>query len=290
MPRANLLDRVEKVIDAARKAATTSRARSQIDSTVICTEGYAEPGYDDPPSGLIAFGDWNVVSRYVGRKFQTIDDTPARLSKRLDRLGVELAWVDEWTCCDGCGKAVRTKPNSYSWRPSYIDDGCGTLICGECLRADPAEYLRALEGRSNACLTVDIDLEQCGYVLVEAGFEQGLYGGQAADPTLIAEALREQGVTRFLFKLDHSGQFDIDFSVWVHAEDASNLDAQKFAGAQKDGADRAENLRAALSDASRKMDECEGQIKIATCDLSTGTASVRTITPQEFVEGKALLR
>ena len=189
MPKANLLERVEKIIDAARKAATTSQGRSQIDCTVICAEGYAEPGYDDPKSGIIAFGNWNAVTRYDGQKFQTIDDAPARLAKLLERLGVELEWADEWTCCDGCGKAVRTKPNSYSWRPSYIDDGCGTLICGDCVRADPAEYLRSLEGRSDTCLTADIDLGECGYVLVEGGFEHGLYGGQTADPQLIAEAL-----------------------------------------------------------------------------------------------------
>ena len=49
---------------------------------------------------------------------------------------------------------------------------------------------------SNApsCLTISVELEEHGYVLVEGGFENGFYRGQDADPRLIAKALKDQGI------------------------------------------------------------------------------------------------
>lgn len=145
-----LLERVERIIEAGRSSAKTSEGRSQVDSITIATEGYAEPGYDDPRSGVIAFGNWNDISRYDGQKFHVIDDTPGRVASLLEKLGVELDWSDEWTICEGCHKAVRTQANSYRWRASYADDGCGSILCHECIKADPTDYLQSLEGDSTA--------------------------------------------------------------------------------------------------------------------------------------------
>lgn len=153
---------------------------------------------------------------------------------------------------------------------------------------EPAIHLRCLEGRSDTCLTLDIDLKAIDYVLVQDDFEYGLYGGQSADPALIANAVTEQGVERFLFKLDATRQFDTEFSLWVHKSELSKLDLDQFAAAKTDGIDPAANLRTALADASRKMNAIDGQIKVAHCNLSTGKATVRIVTPQEFVDGKAL--
>lgn len=63
MTKNELIQRVETIIEAGRKSAKTSQSRSQIDSITICTEGYAEPGYDNPKSGIVAFGNWNNVTR-----------------------------------------------------------------------------------------------------------------------------------------------------------------------------------------------------------------------------------
>src|SRR5262249_6021793 len=152
---------------------------------------------------------------------------PGRIATLLEKLGVELEWSDEWACCDQCGKAVRTKPDSYSWQAAYAstDDG---LTCHECMKADPSDYLRSLEGCSDRCVTIDLDLEAAGYRLLAGDFENGLYGGQADRPELIAEALREQGVERFIFHLDTTGQFDLSFSVWVHEEEFDLIDRNDF--------------------------------------------------------------
>ena len=242
----------------------------------------------NPESGIIAFGNWNRVTKYKNGSFVTIDDAPDQVADKLQKLGVELEWSDEWDFCQGCGKAFRTKPDSYSWQRNCIDDGCGTLACGKCVTEQPAIYLSCLEGRTDTCLTLDLDLSELDYVLLEDRFQYGLYGGQNADPEAIGDAVTEQGIERFLFKLEAVRQFDTEFSLWVHKSELSKLDQDQFAIASKSGHDPAINLSAALADASRKMNCIDGPIKFATCDLSTGTATVRSVTPQEFVAGNAL--
>jgi len=284
MSKDALIRRAEKQIEIAHRSAKTSQARSQIDSITICTE-YAEPGYSS--SGLIAFGNWNAVTSYTENKFGTVDDAPARLGTLLEKLGCELEWSDEWVCCDQCGRAVRTKPDSYRWQASYAstDDG---ILCHECLEEDPTDYLQSLEGTSERCVTMDLDLEAHGYKLVADDFENGLYGNQADRPELVAEALRKQGVDRFLFKLDSTGQFDLSFSVWVHEDEYDRIDREEFDAASVAGVDPAYQLQKALADASTKMAATEGQIKVAKADIGSGTARVRTVTPEEFVAGTAL--
>ncbi len=288
MTKNKVLKRVEAIIEAGRKSAKTIQGRSQIDCITICTEGYSEPGYDDPKSGVVAFGNWNNVTRYDGHEFHEIDSVPGRVASLLEKLGVELDWSDEWCICDGCRKAVRTQANSYRWRPSYADDGNGNILCHKCLKADPTEYLQSLEGSSNRCVTIDLDLEAAGYKLLSDDYQNGLYGGQSDRPELIAEALREQGVERFVFTLDSTGQFDIAFSVWVYEDEIDRIDMEEFETAPTAGVDPAIQMQKALADASTKMATTEGQIKVAKCDLDSGTARVRAVSVEDFVAGKAL--
>ena len=95
-------------------------------------------------------------------------------------------------------QGISTKPDSYRWQASYADDGSGPL-CHECIKADPTDYLQSLEGLSNRCVTIDLDLEEAGYKLLADDFENGLYGGQSDRPELIAQALREQGISVLYF-------------------------------------------------------------------------------------------
>jgi len=287
MTKHQLLQRVENIINAGRTSAKTNQGRSQIDCITICTEGYAEPGYDDPASGVIAFGKWNNVSRYDGHEFHTIDTAPGRVATLLEKLGVELDWSDEWAICDGCHKAVRTQANSYRWQASYASTDEG-IVCHECLKADPTDYLQSLEGSSDRCVTIDIDLEAHGYKLLSDDYQNGLYGGQSDRPELIAEALREQGVNRFIFNLDSTGQFDMSFSVYVHESEIGLIDREEFESAPTSGVDPAVQMQKALVDASSKMAATEGRIKVAKCDLDSGTARVRIVSPEDFVAGKAL--
>jgi hypothetical protein len=285
------IERVNRSIEAGVKSAKTSEGRSRIECIRLCSEGYAEPGYSDPESGVIAFGNWNDITRWDAAKheFVTIGDTPSRIAALLEKLGVELEWADEWACCAQCSKAVRTGPDSYNWKPSFWQDDSGSITCCGCISEDPTDYLMSLEGNTRKCVTLDIDLAEQGYVLLEDGFENGFHYGQDADPKLIGKLLREQGIERFLFNLDHTGQFDLGFSVWVHEDEFAEVDHEAWLDAEKDGPSVAGGLQRALQDATRKMsDQPDAGIKVAKCDVGTGTAQVRTVTPQEFLDGRAL--
>src|SRR5262249_4070974 len=130
--------------------------------------------------------------------------------------------------------------------------------------------------------------EEAGYKLLADDFENGLYGGQADRPELIAEALREQDVERFIFHLDSTGQFDMAFSVYIHESEFNLIDQDEFESAHVSGVDPAVQMQKALADASVKMATMTGGIRVAKCDLDSGTARVRTVTPEEFVAGHAL--
>lgn len=107
--------------------------KSQIECVQFHHNGYAEPGYTDPASGIIATGNWNSVTKYEGQigASTVLDDTPELLSDLLEKLGVEIEWFDEWADCDECGKLVRTQPDGWDWHPSY-QVGDGWLECDEC--------------------------------------------------------------------------------------------------------------------------------------------------------------
>lgn len=256
--------------------------------------GYAEPGYDDPPSGIVALGNWNNRSRWdeETRTFVVLDNTMPRIARILERLGVEIEWHDEWIDCCDCNKLVRTQPDCYSWQKSYHMDGDGgDLLCVECLKRDAAEYLASLEGSHTQCNTIDaINPEDYGYIRVnEDSFENGFHPGQADSPEKIAAALRRGGIERFLFGLDSVGQFDARFSVYIHLDES--LAGARIAlhlGDVRMEVSPAEAMEKALRQASEQSAalRASGQdgIIYSTCH-GDGTATTRIVSPQEFLEG-----
>lgn len=226
-------------------------------------DGYAEPGYDDPKSGLIATGNWNPSQRLErvwpvdtpdwlkfsnqeGKdKLQRVEDyTMSRIGVILGKLGTVLEWEDEWCACSECNKLVRTEPDSYSWTRSYwLQDGIG-LYCQDCVKDDPEDYLEYLEGNSNAANTLDLNLEEQGYQKIDEEYENGLYGGQCDNPHKIAESLGKLGINRFIFDIDGVNQFDTSFSVWVHKSEYHKFDPDKI---ESKGPDPAHAMRDALA-------------------------------------------
>jgi hypothetical protein len=277
--------RASALLELAERCAPTSQGRCRVADVTLHHEGYAEPGYDNPASGIVALGDWNDISTYQDGKWVSEDNTLCRLGAMLEKLGVALEWNDEWTTCDDCGKLIRTSPNSYCWKFSgwQSDDGC---VCSECVMKDPEDYLENMEGETTRAVTLEIDPAKHGYTQLEGWFEHGLYGGQNADPKVIAKSLKKLGVTRFLFVLDDVGQFDARFSVYVHDSEMENLDRGKWAAAETDGPDLVAGLERALSAASTEMAKLpEGQgIKYAKVKAD-GTAEVKLVSPQDFIDG-----
>lgn len=161
-----------------------------------CASTYGEPGYSDPQAGIL-FANWN--------------DVPRHIINGLERRGFELEWSDEW-CTDSNGRAYRTSPDSYGWRPSYVYLD-GEILGRDEARADPSWYVEEyLLNDPDRADTFDINLAALGFTMREQ-CEHGWHPGQTDDPKKIYAELEEK--FDVVFQLDSSGQFDIHFSVWV---------------------------------------------------------------------------
>ncbi len=261
-------------------------ACAKLEAVTFCTQGYIEPGYDDPDSGLIAIGDFNAITvspisavhLLDSLPIHVVDDTPQRVAYLLQELGVELLPQDEWTVCDECGGAVRTNSESYTWKQFAWTNMDGDFICGDCVTANSSSYLEWHEDREDKCLTLDaIDPEDHGYVLVES-FMHGLHPGQDASPRMIAKAIRQQGILRFLFRLDRAGQYDICFSLFIQDSEFSKLDLDVWKTATKNGPSLSEEDRLAALDAPVQTDHISTS---ASWPPRNGTTSLRLFTPAQ---------
>jgi hypothetical protein len=269
---------IDQILERAETVAKSRNTVSKLQAITFAA-GCIEPGYDDNPTAL---GNWNNESTYENGKWTITDDTIGRVARILERMGYELHWSDEWVICEECGKCFRCQADSYGWQLyGVIDDG--GCACAECI--DPADHLESLENKPRKALTIDsIDPSEFGYIRInDSDYENGLYGGQCDDPKKIADSLRAQGIHRFIFRIESVGQFDLNFSAWIHESESAKLDSADIVSA---GPDPAVAMQNALKDASAKMAQLpDGKgIKYARCNAD-GTADVRIVSPDEFIQG-----
>ena len=180
----------------------------------------AGQGYDDcddKPKAVL-FGNWNDCSTRnpETRGFTVLCRCMPRIASIAEKAGYSIEWEDEWSTCSECGKALRTRPDSYGWRPQYVITE-GEILCRECIT--PHEEIRRCIGDANASLADWIVPEEYGYHAVVDGFETGLHPGQNDQPKAVAEKLRAAGIKRFLFAVTGQGQFDVSWNVYVRARD-----------------------------------------------------------------------
>lgn len=181
---------------------------------MYAAQGYAEPGYSDPDTGIVVLANWNEAHHDRSRKATKEELSMPRLQALLEHFGAAIEWSDEWYVCS-CGKCVRAKPDSYGWTPSYwMYDG--EIECAECVEKDPSGYLEFLTGNADAALTMDVNLREYGYKGVRVTYETGWHAGQTDDPHAVAASLEDLGVTKYIFQIDENRQFDTSWSVWVH--------------------------------------------------------------------------
>ena len=250
-------------------------------------DGYAEPGYDlrDDQIGIV-FANWNNKSHYdrETHEFVITDNTMPRLARIAEWLGFVTEWSDEWSVCE-CGKAFRISGDSYSWTMygHWFDEW---VECGDCIKENPSDYIEDIEDKHRKANTIwGLDLTEHGYARVDVEFEHGLYGGQDACPEVILKTLNGAGVCGVVFNVDATGQFDCAFSAYVRKEDLKEAQEALAGGDTKCDIDPATAMDMALRDASAKMAQLEGDgIKYAQCK-EDGTADVRLVSPQEWVEG-----
>lgn len=209
--------RTQRIIEAAKHSTTNREVLYRLENMDWAAE-YAEPGYTTPENGAgIYFSNWNDVGPWNAKPGER-DGTMGRVAALLEKAGADIQWEDEWHTCSQCGRAIRTSPDSYGWKRSYVDTG-DELVCARCVEEGPEPYLEEFEGKPDRAWTLDIDPAEHGYALVEDGFESGWHHGQDDNPEEIAERLRAQGIARFLFRVDGVGQFDVGFSVYRKVEE-----------------------------------------------------------------------
>jgi len=133
-----LLDRVRKYIDVAINLANkTDKCANNHLENIILTIDTELDSENEKTYKVFAIGNWNNTDRY-NEETNTREDTSnivKRLSDILERVGVELRWEDEVSFCGDCGKMIETQPDSYFWKPNYIELD-GDYICLECVDED----------------------------------------------------------------------------------------------------------------------------------------------------------
>jgi hypothetical protein len=245
-------------------------------------EGYADGR--EAPKG-IAYGNWNDDDSYDRVKRERVK-SPGKIMSRLcnilERMGVQIEWSDTVSTCDSCGLLIETHPNSYGWRPRYVETDDG-LTCAKCLEGDEENYLETLEGDARRSCIETIDPSEHGYVKIAEDLQRGFHSGQDADPRVIAKALRAKGVSRFLFQVDDVGQFDATFSVYVHTEEANKV--TELTPAETDGPSVSEAMKRGLQAAAQQSSVLERSGGVVYSQINEdGTANTRVISRDEFIE------
>lgn len=268
-----------KIIEAGLASVKNQNARWSIEAIQLHS-GYSEPGYDGE---FIATGNWNDITVYnkETNKFDLVDDTPGRVGRALEKLGFEIEWEDEWIACSICNNLVRTQPNSYSWQRAYVDDS-NEIVCCNCVKEEPAQYLELFEGNSKKAWTIEgVNPEDFGYAQVAKEFENGWYGGQNDDPNAIAASLQKMGIRRFLFDITSVGQFDTHFRVLVHESEMQKFSQQAFAEDDTTGPDPAVIMQNALQNIPVVSNPGPGVVVHSV--NKDGTVDTKIVSPEDFV-------
>jgi hypothetical protein len=221
----NIARRAERILDIAKNMAQGlgCSVENRIEEIRLHYDGYAEPGYSSE-SGLVATGNWNNVDvdNHLTHTHKVVSNLPNRIFSMFEKMGIECEWSDEWTACSSCGMLVRTSPDSYEWtRSYYFYESSGDIACIECLLEDTDSYLAELEDNPDTANTMScIDPADHGYIKVnEDSYETGWHPWQNDSRAKVAKELRAKGISRFLFNIDSVGQFDSQWSVYVHSEE-----------------------------------------------------------------------
>jgi hypothetical protein len=211
----SLLEAWERI--PQQNASEADRRKSSFANEIQWFGEYADGS--DAPKGIVA-ADWNDAD-YYDPETKTRVTYPERLQSRLGRvfekLGVEIEWSDMISSCGGCGKCIRTEPDSYGWRPDFIVTD-GDILCSECAEDDAETLLEEAEGGTWNNET--IDPAQHGYVALPEEYETGWHPGQTDDPRKVLRALEAKGITRALVVIKDVGQFDSKWIIMVHESEA----------------------------------------------------------------------
>ena len=176
-------------------------------------EGFSEGVYGTD-TDIWVKGDWNPKRfRRGDEPVLTNEESLApRLGNALDRIGVELLWLDEWQECMECYKAVRTEPDSYSWTPQYVFTDIGDFICSRCATFD--DIAETAINNPEYAVPTFIDLEDEGFTQLNGHFESGWFEGQNDNPKELIKSSLTDGYDEIAFSINSVGQFDVRFNMF----------------------------------------------------------------------------
>lgn len=213
-------------MDAARRLIRAATGDEYGDGMMVTGigVGIAEPGYGDSDTVWVA-GNWNP------KRFRSGDDAPLtndesrpqRLASALERIGVELLWLDEWTECANCYQAIRTEPDSYSWTPYFLTDQENwEPYCLDCFAQHYGADDSGLYGfgfvddpsRAVPDSISDSQLIDWGWEQYNGTFESGLYGREDNPADVFDAIKRENSDSKVVFKYG-TEQFRVQFTAWV---------------------------------------------------------------------------
>ena len=129
----------------------------------------------------------------------------------------KYGFSDEYAVCDMCGKVIQTSPDSYSWTPDFFADyDGGYMVCGDCVRESPEDYLNSIINNPNNANTI-LDrgtLRAEGFELVEDDYENGWYDRSDSPEEILKNAREEHPEAEFIFSISAQEQFRTNFELW----------------------------------------------------------------------------
>lgn len=161
---------------------------------------YCEPGYSS--NKMVLFGNWNLIS----------DSLREALEEHF-----ELNWSDEWIMCDTCNKYFRITGDCWLWiKYGHIFDGYA--LCGDCIKANPDEYIAYLLDNPSDCEHIGLNLKDMGFKQLNGDFDAGLYEWQHGanhNPKEIMKKWKEKYPTyEMLFGNLSAEQFQVHFNLY----------------------------------------------------------------------------
>ncbi len=221
---------------------------------------YCQIVKDDDDDDFMIVDDWEEVQKIQKLLSSSFESKDKYDSFVLDNF-MSWGFSDSYCACDNCGKLICTEPDSKHWTPDFFIDDNG-IICGDCVRKNPQEYLQSLANNSEVANTIlsESDLEDAGFVKLDGDYQNGWYDRQDDPKSILNDLLDRFPYGVFIFNITTQAQFATNFDVW--GEEATF-----------DEYDEDEETDESLKEASlneRMTDTYESDNFIAKCEFKPG--------------------
>lgn len=181
---------------------------------------YFDTANDNGETFLIVDGweDVHKIQKALRPDFEPKDEYDTSvLDEIFGYQGDGWGFRDSYSKCDSCGNVIQTEPDSYSWTPDFfVDYDKGEIICGDCVRKNPQDYLETLYNnpkKANTILSAQ-DLIDNGFEKIEGDYENGWYDKHDSPEEILDKALEAHPSATFIFNISSQGQFATKFELW----------------------------------------------------------------------------